>query len=107
MTTQIVNRKYDDGVGIEVTFFDKSVTIGKACTATYNGKPNAFLHSFEVNETYRGKGYGTQILKYMIDTFNVKTLYVTKDNNAIKLYKRFGFVTVGNFSENMLIMQRK
>lgn len=106
MTTLTVKRQYDEGDGLEVTFFDNGVVIGKACTVAYKGKPNAFLHSFKVNEQYRRKGYGTQILKYMIENFCVETLYVDKDSEAIKLYKRFGFYTLDTIN-NMIIMQRK
>lgn len=106
MTTQTVERQYDDGIGVEITFFDNGISIGKACTVAYKGKSNSFLHNFEVKEQYRRKGYGTKILKYMIENFDIETLYVDKDSEAIKLYKRFGFKVVDMFDKNMIIMQR-
>lgn len=107
MTSHIISRKYDDGIGVEVIFTDCNKIIGKACTVEYDGKPNIFLHSFEVKKQYRRKGYGSQILNYMIKNFGVKILYVDKDNEAIKLYKRFGFEVTGVFDKHKLIMQRR
>lgn len=107
MIAQIIKKQYDDGDGVVVSFFENNIAIGVACTTEYNGKPNAFLHSFKVKKQYRRIGYGTQILKYMIDNFNVEFLYVEKDSEAIKLYKRFGFEEVDMFNDNMIIMQRK
>jgi ribosomal protein S18 acetylase RimI-like enzyme len=105
MTAQIIKRQYDEGEGLEVIFLNNNTVMGKACTVAYNDKPNAFLHNFKVKEQYRGKGYGTQILKYMIENFGVNTLYVNKNSEAIKLYERFGFETVDIF-DNKLVMQR-
>ena len=109
MTAQIIKRQHDEGEGVEVIFFDNNIPIGAACTVAlgkHNGDVNIFLHDFKVKEQYRGKGYGTQILKYMIENFGVDTLYVNKNSEAIKLYKRFGFETVDMFNNN-LVMQRK
>lgn len=105
MIIQTIKRQYDDGEGLEVIFLNNDTIIGKACTVAYNNKPNSFLHNFEVNKQYRRKGFGTQILKYMIENFGVDTLYVNKDNEAVKLYERFGFETVDTFDDK-IVMQR-
>ena len=61
----------------------------------------AFLYNFEVNSKYRGKGYGTAILKYVLSHYKVNELTVDKSNTkAIKLYKRFGFKTGVEFKED-------
>ena len=100
-------KHYDDGDGVEVDFYEDGVKIGTACTCMYNRKPNSFLHSFEVNPKLRGKGYGTQILTYMIRKYDVDTLYISKTNRAINLYRRFGFRVADKFNKDMIIMKRK
>lgn len=61
----------------------------------------AFLYNFGVNSKYRGKGYGTAILKYVLSHYKVNELTVDKSNTkAIKLYKRFGFKTGVEFKED-------
>lgn len=100
-------KHYDDGDGVEVDFYENGVKIGTACTCAYNRKPNSFLHSFEVSPKLRGKGYGTQILTYMIQKYDVDTLYVSKTNRAISLYRRFGFRVVDKFNKDIIIMKRK
>lgn len=97
---------YDDGDGVKVDFYEDGIKVGTACTCEYNRKPNSFLHSFEVEPKLRSKGYGTQILKYMIQKYDVDVLYISKTNRAISLYRRFGFRVVDNFNKNMVIMKR-
>lgn len=61
----------------------------------------AFLYNFEVKKDYRGKGYGTAILKYVLKNYSVNELTVNKDNTrAIDLYKRFGFKVGKEFKED-------
>ena len=61
----------------------------------------AFLYNFEVKKDYRGKGYGTAILKYVLKNYSVNELTVNKDNiRAIDLYKRFGFKVGKEFKED-------
>lgn len=107
LTTKTIKQYYAEGDGVQVIFYDEDVKIGKACTVEYEGKPNAFLHGFVVKEHLRNKGYGTQILKYMIETYNIETLYVDKGNKAINLYLRFGFEPVGTVGNNLIVMKRK
>lgn len=60
-----------------------------------------FLYDLEVFKKYRGKGYGTAILKYVLSHYKVNELTVDKSNTkAIKLYKRFGFKTGVEFKED-------
>lgn len=100
-------KHYKDGDGVEVDFYEDGVKIGTCCTCAYNRKPNAFLHGFEVVPKFRGKGYGTQILTYMIQKYDVDTLYVSKTNRAVNLYRRFGFRVVDKFDDKFVVMQRK
>jgi ribosomal protein S18 acetylase RimI-like enzyme len=107
MRTRTLIKSYENGDGVEVTFFDNGDEIGKACTAYYLGKPHRFLHSVEVVASFRNKGYGAYIVKYMISKYDVSTLYVEEDNElAIRLYKKLGFEVVGNLCEGLFIMER-
>lgn len=105
ITTEIIERQYNEGKGLEVIFYYYGTEIGKAHTVEYNGKPNSFLHNLYVNEDYRGKGYGIQILRYMIEHYDVDTLYVDKENKSIRLYQKFGFKENDSF-DNMIVMKR-
>lgn len=53
-----------------------------------------WIEEFFVPEIYRGKGYGTEMIKYVIKTENVARfrLEVEPENEkAVSLYKRLGF----------------
>ena len=107
MASQTIARQYKEGAGVEIIFSNNGIVVGKACTVVYNGKPNAFLHGFEVKKQYRRNGYGTQILEYMIKNFDVEILYVDRNSEAISLYKRFGFEIIRMFDKNFIVMQRR
>ena len=79
--------------GIEIKFMDASKEIGHAKVCDdYYGDKLSFLHDLEVKKEFRGKGYGTKIMEYLIDKYNIKYLNVDPKNEiAIKLYKKFGF----------------
>lgn len=107
MTTQTIRKYYENEEGLEIVFYDKGIKVGEACTVYFNGKPNSFLHGLEVNEQYRNNGYGSAIVVYMIDKYNVDTLYVERNNMiAISLYEKFGFKIIKSFDENFIIMRR-
>lgn len=107
MIIQTIKNNYENGEGIEVVFYDKGIKVGEACTAYFNGKPNSFLHGLEVDEQFRNNGYGSAIVAYMVDKYDVDILYVERNNTiAIKLYKKFGFQIVQNFNEDFIIMKR-
>lgn len=57
----------------------------------------------------RNKGYGTQMLKEFLEQFKADKplyLYVYKTNEiAIRLYKKVGFVIVGDYGNNAYTMQ--
>lgn len=107
MITQTVRKFYEDGEGFEIVFYDKEMQVGKACTTNFEGKPNSFLHGLEVNKQFRNNGYGSAIVAYMVDKYDVDTLYVANNNMiAISLYKKFGFKIIKSFDENFIIMRR-
>lgn len=48
-----------------------------------------------INSTARGKGYGNQLLTYVIEKFNVNELSVNEQNpQAVGFYKHMGFKTI-------------
>lgn len=52
------------------------------------------INNIEVESDFRNKGIGTELLRYLTETTDPKSisLEVKKDNyNAIKLYKKFNF----------------
>ena len=51
MASQTIARQYKEGAGLEIIFSNNGIVVGKACTVVYNGKPNAFLHGFEVKNS--------------------------------------------------------
>lgn len=106
MTVELTEREYREGNGIEVAFYDKGTCIGQAGAVAYKRKPNSFLFNLEVKEEYCGQGYGTAIVAYMIEKYDVRYLYVEKNNEvAIRLYKKFGFKETESFSD-FLEMER-
>lgn len=99
--------EYDDGPGVEVHFYKGDEEIGKCSTCEFEGKKNAYLHALEVKKKHRRKGYGTRILKHMIDEYGCDVLRVAKSNgNAIRLYKRAGFKQTDEFNDKIITMRR-
>jgi ribosomal protein S18 acetylase RimI-like enzyme len=53
-----------------------------------------------VLEDFQSKGYGSDIIKYLIEHLDIPTIYLTVDkvnNKALLLYKRFGFEVTDEF----------
>ena len=60
------------------------------------------INNIEVESDFRNKGIGTELLRYLTETTDQKSisLEVKKDNyNAIKLYKKFNFKEKEKFEE--------
>jgi ribosomal protein S18 acetylase RimI-like enzyme len=75
------------------------------------GQPlNAFIHSFYIEESFRHRGIGKNLLENVIDIlkkdgFKSVQLTVDPDNKpALSLYRRFGFVKklleIGEYGES-------
>ena len=106
LTAKAEEHDTDDGKGLKITFYENDVMIGRAYTCEFEHKKNAFLYNFDVKSKFRNKGYGSQILDYMIKKYNVRVLYVSSTNPAVNLYKRFGFKQAGKFDDKIIIMKR-
>ena len=90
------------GEAFKVTFYDNGKYIGEASVSDdYDGDKLCFIYNVEVKKELRGQGYGTKIMKYMIEKYHVKSLQVEQDNNvAIHLYKKLGFRETGKVRVN-------
>lgn len=85
---------------VRIDFYDDGKKIG---TTSISGidTDEGFLYEVEVFKKYRGKGYGSQIIKYCIDHYPVKELTVETSNEvAIHLYKKFGFKIKKTFKDD-------
>ena len=85
----------------DVIFFDrKGIMIGSASVSGIDTQ-SAFLYNLEVLPKYRGMGYGTKIMHYMMMHYSITILSVEPSNKiAINLYKKFGFVEGHTYYEN-------
>ncbi|MDR0887931.1 MAG: GNAT family N-acetyltransferase [Candidatus Methanoplasma sp.] len=71
---------------------------------------DCYIAMLAVDEKYRGRGIATELLKAALDLaktegFHRLTLYVSKDNPAVGIYKKFGFKIVwetNNVSERII-----
>jgi GNAT superfamily N-acetyltransferase len=105
-TVKIDQFETDDGTAYKNTFFNGDTEIGHCCVCTYKRK-NDFLFNLEVKKSIRGQGYGSEIVKYMIDKYNVKYLIVGKDNIiAQNLYKKFKFKVDEEINSKFIRMKR-
>ena len=99
-----ISENPNDPVGKEAHdisfYFENGKKFGEISISAVDSN-KAFLYNFEVKEEYRGKGYGTEILKYVMRNYKVNELTVDKSNTrAINLYKRFGFKVNMDFVED-------
>ena len=99
-----ISENPNDPVGKEAHdisfYFENGKKFGEISISAVDSN-KAFLYNFEVKEEYRGKGYGTEILKYVLKHYKVNELTVDKSNTrAINLYKRFGFKVNMDFIED-------
>ena len=62
------------------------------CLLIYSKDDGMLLDEIYIEENYRNKGIGTDIIKNILEKNNIIYLYVYKDNiRAFNLYKRLGF----------------
>ena len=62
------------------------------CLLIYSKDDGMLLDEIYIEENYRNKGIGTDIIKNVLDNYKIVYLYVYKDNiKAFNLYKRLGF----------------
>lgn len=85
---QSIDKKSNNDIRLD--FYKDNSHIGTINIGT--GNEAGFIRNFEVNSKYRGKGFGTKILEYVIKNYDIKDLIVTPSNKvAISLYEKMGF----------------
>jgi len=72
----------------ELELFDNDIKIGE----TEIDINNDMLSRFVIYVPYQNMGYGTRILKMLIEKYNISNLWVRSDNKrAIHVYEKCGF----------------
>lgn len=76
---------------VKLSFYKNKEHIGTVFISGVDTR-KGFLYDFKVAKKFRGMGYGTMIMKYVLSNYYVTDLSVDEDNKvAISLYKKFGF----------------
>jgi len=83
----------DDWFGL----FEDDEMIGIACICL-KSPTEAKIESFEIKENYQDNGYGTKLMKYIIQYYNfVDKIYLDcLYSDLDRFYKRFGFEIYSN-----------
>ena len=85
---------------VSISFYKENNKIGEVSISGIDTE-SPFIYDLEVSKAYRGNGYGTMIMRYIIDTYKANELVVNADNEpAINLYKKFGFKSIKEFEDN-------
>ena len=98
LTTKVTKTIVNEGDALKIDFFKDKEKIGTASVCPFKGEKTSFIYNVEVLKEFRGKGYGTKIMNYMIKNYGVKYLHVDKNNEiALNLYKKLGFKIIKTF----------
>lgn len=77
--------------GIRLDFYDDGTKIGTASLSAIDTN-QPFIYDLEVYPSFRGKGYGDQIVDYLVKHYGANDLAVSGDNEIAKhLYTKHGF----------------
>lgn len=98
LQTAIMDKHWGDLARIDVDYFDQEEYLGTA-TLEITDENSVVIWDVEIDENFRGQGYGTKFMTELIGfiyrnimlTKKVQ-LFVRKDNiSAIKCYEKVGF----------------
>lgn len=64
------------------------------------------IQAFEVCPKFRGFGLGKQLLLLAVKRFNANTIWAKPNADAVQLFQRYGFRTVGSTSDNRPILYK-
>lgn len=85
---------------VHLKFYDDKIYIGEVFISAVDTK-EGFVYNLEVSKNHRGKGYGRQIMQYVMSHYDVTDLTVDTDNEiAINLYKSLGWKTKKKFKDS-------
>ena len=77
--------------GVKLDFYDNGTKVGTASLSAID-TDQPFIYDLEVNKELRGKGYGNQIVDYLVKNYGANDLAVSGDNEIAKhLYEKHGF----------------
>lgn len=75
----------------EIELYKNDIKIGEA-EVDINGK---MLSRLSIYEPYQNKGYGTEVVRALVDEYGLDCLWVNADNDkAIHVYEKCGFKKV-------------
>ncbi len=76
------------------TYIEHDILVDGHVIGTAEIEPNEKeLSRLVIFEPYQNHGYGTQVVRDLIDTYGITTLWVRSDNErAIHVYEKCGFV---------------
>ncbi|MDP3467856.1 MAG: GNAT family N-acetyltransferase [Daejeonella sp.] len=80
----------DDGMHLGLFYENKLISV----VSLFRKENEMQLRKFATVEEYQGKGFGTQLLKYLIEiakTENCKRIWCNARKNASGFYIKFGF----------------
>ena len=95
--TDKINNYIDKTIKKEIVNYQLIIVENKivGCLLVEKEKDGVLLNEIFLEENYRHKGIGTNIIKNIIKEYNTIFLWVYKENiNAISLYKKLGFKIV-------------
>ena len=82
--TQTINRIYIDDVHI-------------GYISIIHNEEDVEISDFFLKDEYQDQGFGTKVLKKLVNQYNHLTLYVFKNNEkAVHLYQKFNFKVIEN-----------
>jgi len=80
----------DDGMHLGLFYENKLISV----VSLFRNEDEMQLRKFATVEEYQGKGFGTELLKYLIEiakTENCKRIWCNARKNASGFYVKFGF----------------
>lgn len=76
---------------VHLSFYDGKNKVGEVCVSAVD-TDQGFVYDLEVFEKYRRMGYGTRIMRYVLNHYEIDGLSVDPSNHAaIDMYKKLGF----------------
>lgn len=92
-----ITKYIEDDIPVLVNYYQNIIIDNKkvGCLLFYNKDDGVYLDEIYLEEEYRNKGIGTDIIKNILKENNIVYLWVYKDNiKAVKLYKMLGFKVI-------------
>lgn len=108
--TDKINNYIDKTIKKEIVNYQLIIIENKivGCLLVEKEKDKVLLNEIFLEENYRHKGIGTNIIKNIIKEYDTLFLWVYKENiNAISLYKKLGFKIVEQTNSRLFMRLSK